>query len=115
VPHTHPEKEKNREADSLLKGIITGAILGAGILWLLGSDNGKKLKKDLEEEAKDLLDKFSEKEELDEEVAEEDLEPVIPVVPLSPSTSVAKTPTPKPPVTPKPAITSSRRFFKRKS
>lgn len=43
--------------DELLKGIVMGAVLGAGILWLMGTESGKKVKKQLEDTGGEMLAK----------------------------------------------------------
>ena len=109
MPHSHPEREEKREADTLLKGLITGAILGAGILWLMGTDTGKKLKKEIEKEGKDLLD-FG-KDKLDETFDDDEPDEVTPL-PLVPIAQEVKKVVSKKAASPNP--TTSRRFFRRK-
>ena len=124
MPHTHPEKEKNREADALLKGIITGAIIGAGILWFIGTDTGKKLKQEIEDEGEDLIkrakSKFDEatgtQSDLDEDDFSEPVPMPPPAVPLTPNTEIATKPTlKKATATTKKLVATGRRFFKRKA
>lgn len=105
MPHSHPERGENHE-DSLFKGMVVGAVIGAGILWLFGTDQGKKVKKQIENEGEDLLKKVTgnEIEEPDEDIVMEELPPVVRTAPrrkpLLPKATAAKTP--------------PKRFFKKK-
>lgn len=72
MPHNHPERGNGHESDSLFKGIVMGAVIGVGVAWLLGTEEGKKLKKSIEGEGSSLLKRArGEEEEMDEDSFEE--------------------------------------------
>lgn len=64
MPHSHPDHKDKHSDDSLFKGLVMGAVIGAGILWLLGTEEGKRIKKQLLKEGEDLLNRGKNSEDL---------------------------------------------------
>lgn len=106
MPHSHPDRKDSHE-DSLFKGIIVGAVVGAGILWLFGTESGKKVKKQIENEGEDILKKVIGHEtiEVDEDFIDEIPAPVVASAPQkNTSRPTVKKPAPK---------TTGKRFFRK--
>jgi len=53
------DQEKNQPSLTFLAGLFLGALAGAAAVFLFGTQTGKKLKKKLEKQAKELLDELS--------------------------------------------------------
>lgn len=104
MPHDHPERANKHESDSLFKGLVMGAVVGIGLAWLLGSEEGKKLKKQIAHEGNSLFKKAEGEEDWDEDLNPEPLPRSKPRV-ARPSRVVTSKPT---------KTTQPRRFFRKR-
>lgn len=55
--HPGHEHEQSKD-DHLVKGVVIGTVIGAGLLYLLGSETGKKLRQQLLDEGEKLVGKI---------------------------------------------------------
>ncbi len=94
MPHSHPEHKNGHPDDSLFKGLVMGAVIGAGVLWLLGTEEGKKIKKQVLGSGEDLLTKAKDKVEdlVDEDDVEEELPKVVSSAPVRKAVKPLKKP-----------------------
>ena len=68
--HTHKTKEAEEDGE-FYKGLFFGVLIGAGLIWLLGSDTGKELLKNARKRIDEAISGEA-PEGLDEEVSEAD-------------------------------------------
>lgn len=56
------------------KGLVFGALIGVGLVWFLGTKEGKKIKKQLSERSEEFIEKAKESidEALEEGLVEDD-------------------------------------------
>ncbi|MCX6725845.1 MAG: YtxH domain-containing protein [Candidatus Shapirobacteria bacterium] len=72
--------EDNLQANNFIKGLITGAVIGTGLVWFLNStDKGKEIKKEIKDKSEDVLDNLSDLVQDFEEKGQEFKEKVIQV------------------------------------
>ena len=109
MPHSHPEHKNGHSDDSLFKGLVMGVVIGAGILWLLGTEEGKKIKKQVLDSGEDLLN--AAKGKVGDLVDEDDVEEELPKVT---GASSARKPAVQRSVKPLKKPISSKRFFRKR-
>ena len=69
---------ENSQTNNFIKGIITGAVIGAGLVWFLNlTEKGKEVKKEIKNKSEDILDNLSDLVQDFEEKGQEFKEKVI--------------------------------------
>lgn len=64
----HSGQNKNHEDGGFYKGLFFGLLLGVGLIWFMGTKEGKRLKEQMNEKGEDFVEKA--KESIDEALSE---------------------------------------------
>lgn len=62
------QDQSNHEDGNFYKGLFFGLLLGVGLVWFLGTKEGKKLKEQLSEKGEEFVEKA--KESIDKSLSE---------------------------------------------
>lgn len=68
----HSGQNNNHEDGGFYKGLFFGLLLGVGLIWFLGTKEGKKLKEQVSERGEEFVEKA--KESIDEALSEDFVE-----------------------------------------
>jgi len=50
-------KDHDNSEDGFYKGLVFGALIGVGLIWFLGTKEGKKVKKQISEKGEEFIEK----------------------------------------------------------
>lgn len=68
VAMNHNAQFNNQEEGNFYKGLFFGVLLGVGLVWFLGTKEGKKLKEQLSEKSEEFVERG--KESIDKALSE---------------------------------------------